>query len=210
MSKKQMDNSVPTVAAVGGGIMIDGQFFQCADIDAERLASELEETRGWHVSDEVMRAFASRADADEMIEVAHQDPSYMDELVDAMEIVVTSVTRQEEMKAKAANSRDLDIVKPIPAADYTEHVAIVARQKADYYLTALDVILEADGDETKMAQAMEAEFGSSYQGDILAAFDELQVAGEVERGRRLISVISEVSPELFSLLQEKYIHQSAI
>ena len=206
MSKYEVGNEVHEVEKAGTRIIaIDGRRYRC-EANAEVLAPMLEESRCWHVSDEGLRARVhaalsgtigmTSAEVDELIEAGMADPFIADEILEQIE--------QIEQAAEAKVEVVEDPVGVIQQANYAEHVALVVREKADRYLRVLDIILSMDKTEAEMAQAMEVQFGPAYEEELLAAIDELRVAGDVGRGRRLIEAISEASPSLFERLQRKY------
>lgn len=206
MSKYEVGNEVHEVEKAGTRIIaIDGRRYRC-EANAEVLAPMLGESRCWHVSDEGLRARVhaalsgtigmTSAEVDELIEAGMADPFIADEILEQIE--------QIEQAAEAKVEVVEDPVGVIQQANYAEHVALVVREKADRYLRVLDIILSMDKTEAEMAQAMEVQFGPAYEEELLAAIDELRVAGDVGRGRRLIEAISEASPSLFERLQRKY------
>ena len=160
-------------------------------------------TGGWHVSDGEIRDLlseivSSEDDVDELISRAGEDEAVMNDLIEALGVAVPV----REMGADAAVG---DNVRKISPAHYSDYVAFVEK-RADYYLRVLGAILEehADADEKARVQAVKRRLGPVYDAEIMSMLDELGHTDDVDLGRKLISVISEVSPDLFSKLQDRY------
>lgn len=160
-------------------------------------------TGGWHVSDGEIRALlseivSSEDDVDELISRARVDETVMNDLIKAFGTAVSV----RKMGADAAVG---DSVCEISQAHYSDYVAFVEK-RADYFLHVLDTILgeNAGADEKARVQAVKRRLGPAYDAEIASVFDELGHTDSVELGRKLISVISEVSPDLFSKLLDRY------
>ncbi len=208
MSKKKdvyERSGMPIVGVVGTGrrgvAELLNALHDAKGVDFELLNEQLG-TGGWYVTDGgALRALLAGVvppeDVDGLIERAYADPSVLYDV-------------EELFNAAAAKTKDdvADKVCTIPQADYADHVAAFAMKKVDYFLAALNVILElksdTDADEATIDLALQERFGPVYVVEFMAALEALEETGDIGRGRKLIAAISEVSPSLFGKILERY------
>ena len=202
MSKKDVDvgSGTSVVGVVGTGRRGVAELLNALrdakGVDFELLNEQLG-TGGWYISDggflrALLAGVVPPEDVDGLIERAYADPSVLYDV-------------EELFNAAAAKTKDdvADKVCKISQAHYSDYVAFVEK-RADYFLRVLDAILERNPDESTRVQAVERRLGPVYDAEIASVFDELRHTDDVDLGRRLISVISEVSPDLFSKLLDRY------